>query len=82
MAAEPAQTVVETFASKLRYPQLFFVLVVLFLINLFVWDPIPLLDEIILGLLAVLAGRMRAPRAEPKKPEKPPMKDVTPPGGG
>jgi hypothetical protein len=79
MAAEPAQSVIETFASKLRYPQLFFVLVVLFLIDLVVPDMIPFADEVMLGLLAVLVGRMRKPRAEP---ERPPMKDVTPREGG
>jgi hypothetical protein len=75
MAAEPARSVVESFASKLRYPQLFFVLVALFLLDLFIPDLIPFADEVMLGLLAVLVGRLRAPREEP---ERPPIKDVTP----
>jgi uncharacterized membrane protein YesL len=79
MAAEPAQSVVESFASRLRYPQLFFVLVALFLLDLFIPDMIPFADEVMLGLLAVLVGRLRTPRDEP---ERPPMKDVTPREGG
>ena len=79
MAAEPAQSVLESFASRLRYPQLFFVLVALFLLDLFIPDMIPFADEVMLGLLAVLVGRLRTPRDEP---ERPPMKDVTPREGG
>jgi hypothetical protein len=40
---------------------------------------IPFADEVMLGLLAVLVGRLRTPRDEP---ERPPMKDVTPREGG
>ena len=75
MASEPAQSVIESFASKLRYPQLFFVLVILFVLDLFIPDMIPFADEILLGLLAVLVGRIRAPK-EP--PAERPVKDVTP----
>jgi hypothetical protein len=79
MAAEPAQSVVESFASRLRYPQLFFVLVVLFVLDLLIPDAIPFVDEVMLGLLAVLVGRIRAPREEPAER---PVKDVTPRKGG
>jgi len=44
------------FAAGLRFRQLFFLFAGLFLLNLLVPDVIPLLDEILLGLLALLFG--------------------------
>lgn len=75
MAGESTRSVVESFASRLRYPQLFFVLAGLFVLDLFIPDLIPFADEILLGLLAVLVGRIRAPEEEPAER---PVKDVTP----
>jgi hypothetical protein len=64
------------FASGLKYPQLFILLLLLFLVDLFFPDPIPLIDEAMLGILAVLFGTWR----DRKKiePPDPPMKNVTP----
>jgi hypothetical protein len=64
------------FASGLKYPQLFILLLLLFLVDLFFPDPIPLIDEAMLGILAVLFGTWR----DRKKiePADPPMKNVTP----
>lgn len=77
--ADPAtQGFIESFASRLRYPQLFFAVAVLFAIDLVIPDAIPFADEVMLGLLTVLLGRLRKPEA-PEEP--PPMKDVTPRGG-
>lgn len=76
MAGESTRNVIESFASNLRYPQLFFVLVILFVLDLFIPDLIPFADEILLGLLAVLVGRIRAPKDEP--PPERPVKNVTP----
>lgn len=77
--ADPAtQGFIESFASRLRYPQLFFAVAVLFVIDLVIPDAIPFADEVMLGLLTVLLGRLRKPEA-PEEP--PPMKDVTPRGG-
>jgi hypothetical protein len=78
MAESATQGFIEKFASRLRYPQLFFAVAVLFLVDLVIPDAIPFVDEVMLGLLTVLLARMRKP-AEPEAP--PPMKDVTPPGG-
>lgn len=74
---------IERFASKLRYPQLFFAVSALFVIDLFVPDLIPFADEALLGLLAVLLGRIQRPRAErePADDGSPRMKNVTPPSG-
>lgn len=42
------------FARKLRFPQLFLLTLVLFVVDLFVPDFIPLLDEILLALATLL----------------------------
>ena len=70
--------------SDLRFPQLFLVLGLLFLVNLFVPDPVPLVDEAILGVLTLMVGFLRKatppqpPYEPPEKPFKPPEKNVTP----
>jgi hypothetical protein len=50
-------------ASRLRFPYLFALTAVLFLLNLFIPDVLPLADELVMGLVAVLLGSLR------KKPE-------------
>ncbi len=61
---------VARYASRLRFPYLFFGTAILFLLNL-VWpDLVPLADEILLGLLTALFGtwkkrRIEAPGREP-----------------
>ncbi|MFW6084867.1 MAG: DUF6116 family protein [Gemmatimonadota bacterium] len=47
---------IERFAGRLRFPVLFFLTAALFVADLFVPDAIPLVDEILLGLLTVLLG--------------------------
>lgn len=66
------------FGRRLRFPQLFTVVLVLFLLNVVIPDPIPFIDEILLGLLTVLLGSIRhkEPRDEPRI-----EKNVTPPAG-
>lgn len=51
--------IIERFASKLKYPQLFFLLASLFLVDLVIPDVIPFIDEAILGLLTMLVGMLR-----------------------
>jgi len=51
-------------ASRLRFPYIFLLMSGLFIINLFIPDVIPLVDEIIMGLAAVLLASLR------KKPEQ------------
>jgi hypothetical protein len=64
-------------ASRLRYPQLFFLTAGLFVLDLAIPDLLPFADEILLGLLTVLLARVkdrRPPEGEPR------VKNVTPPG--
>lgn len=46
-------------ARKLRYPTLFKITAALFAITLFVPDPIPLVDEILLGLGTLLLANWK-----------------------
>jgi hypothetical protein len=47
------------FAAGLRFPQLFLLTAALFVIDLFVPDVIPFVDEILLGLATLLLGNLR-----------------------
>ncbi len=64
----PVVSRIERWASGLRFPRLLILTVALFLADLVVPDFIPFVDELLLGLVAlVLAGvrrRVRAPAAE------------------
>jgi len=46
-------------ASRLRFKQLFFLVAALFVLDLFLVDPIPLLDEALFGFLTLLFGSMK-----------------------
>jgi hypothetical protein len=48
--------IVEHLAGRLRFPVLFLLTATLFVANLFVPDPLPFLDEILLGLVTLLIG--------------------------
>jgi hypothetical protein len=47
------------FAAGLRYPALFKLLLVLFVVDFFVPDVIPFFDEIVLALATLLVGAIR-----------------------
>lgn len=65
--------VVARFASRLRFPQLFWLTVALFLLDLAIPDLVPFADEVLLALLGLLFGTWR------KEPEpEPEIKNVTP----
>lgn len=51
--------------GKLSYPRLFLVTAALFLLTLVVPDPIPLVDELLFGLGAVLLAKRK--RSDPEK---------------
>lgn len=73
--------IIQTFLGRLRFPQLFMIAAGLFLLDVLWPDPIPLLDEIFLGVLTLLASQWRrpeAPQPDVESTAKPPPKDVTP----
>jgi len=50
------------FASRLRFPTLFYITLVLFILNLLVPDPIPFIDEILMGLATLLLASWKKRR--------------------
>jgi hypothetical protein len=58
----PIQELVGSLVGRLRYPWVFVLLAVLFVADLVVPDPIPFLDELMLGLLTFLVGSWRTRR--------------------
>lgn len=58
-------------ASRLRFPYIFLLLSGLFILNIFIPDVIPMVDEIIMGLAAVLLGSLRKKPEEEKSGELP-----------
>ncbi|GMR22965.1 MAG: hypothetical protein BMS9Abin37_1350 [Acidobacteriota bacterium] len=70
---EERQGLIRKFLSSLRFPQLFLLLAALFTVDMVTPDPIFLVDEAILGVLAVMLGmwRRRGDRASE-------MKNITP----
>lgn len=52
-------TIFMSFANRLKYKQLFFLVAFLFVLDLVVPDIIPMVDEIILGLLTLLLAGLR-----------------------
>ncbi len=48
--------IVQRVAGRLRFPALFMLTAALFVVNLVVPDPIPFIDEILLGLATLMLG--------------------------
>jgi len=67
--------VVLRWASRLRFPYLFLLTLVLFVLNLFIPDVVPFADELIMGLVVALLGSVRkAPHTDEglPPPDSPP----------
>lgn len=64
------------FASRLRFPTLFLITVFLFILDVLIPDFIPLADELLLGLGALILSHWKRDRDRDHDP-KPPI-DVTP----
>ena len=81
-AQGPVLEAVRRFASGLRYPQLFFLALSLFVVDLIIPDLIPMVDEVLLGLLTLLFARLKERGEGHQEPEtmdrKPPEKNITP----
>lgn len=69
----------ERYTSKLSSRALTLVMLALFLADVAIPDPLPFIDEIVLGIATILLARWQSRRAEPDPPApKPPPKNVTP----
>lgn len=58
-------------ASRLRFPWLFGMTALLFFISVFVPDPLPFVDELLLALLTLLFGAWRKRKNTPPAPQPP-----------
>lgn len=70
----PLTTLVSRLLPRMRYPYLFLILGGLFLVDLVVPDPIPLVDEILLAVLTFIAATFSTRQEEDPEP-----RDITPP---
>jgi hypothetical protein len=70
----PLTSLLNRLLPRLRYPYLFLILAALFLIDLVVPDPIPMVDEILLAVLTFIAATFRARKDSDLEP-----RDITPP---
>ena len=71
----------QRFIGEMKSSTLLLVVTSLFLVDLAVPDPLPFVDEIVLGIVTILVARWQSRRQEPPPAPKPPPKDVTPPAG-
>lgn len=56
-------------ASRLRFPYLFFLTLILFVLNLFIPDALPMADELIMGLCALLLASIRKKPGQASPPD-------------
>jgi len=69
-----------SYAKRLKHPQLFKWIVAIFLVDLFIPDLLPFVDEILLGLAALYLGSRK--KARPKGPGERPNEKFSGRGGG
>jgi hypothetical protein len=58
-----------SYLESLRFPWLALLTALLFLLNLFIPDAIPFVDEILLGLIAALLARLKRKPSREEKPD-------------
>ena len=81
-----SQGFLQRFLGGLKFPQIFTLLAALFVLDFFLPDPFPFIDEIIFAALAIMLGMWKK-RGEEVPFEgtpfdaKPPEKNITPPEG-
>ena len=61
----PATGPIMGFASRLKFPTLFFITLGLWAINMVIPDPLPLIDEIVMGLLTLMLATWKNGRPPP-----------------
>jgi len=73
------QGIISRFLGGLRFPQLFLLCAGLFVLDFFLLDPIPFVDEAIAALLAIMLAMWKDRKGdETAELEKPPEKNITP----
>ena len=69
MGQIPLISMILSYADKLKYKNLFLMTLFLFIVDFIVPDMIPMIDEIILGLLAIILANWKKERAIETKGE-------------
>ena len=64
---------ISSLANRLRFPWLFLLFLVAFLANLLIPDPVPFIDELVLGLGALLLARLQKQTVKPPPRQQPPQ---------
>lgn len=64
----PATGPIMGFASRLRFPTLFFITLGLWALNMVIPDPLPLIDEIVMGLLTLMLATWKNRKVPPEVP--------------
>ncbi|MEM7582881.1 MAG: DUF6116 family protein [Acidobacteriota bacterium] len=79
-------TAIQRFIGQLKSSQLLLLVASLFAIDLFIPDPLPFIDEVVLGIVTLLISRWHSRREaegvhdDARYSNKPPPKNVTPEG--
>lgn len=73
MTRGPLIATIERLLPRIKYPWLFVILAAMFVLDLFIPDPIPFLDEAALALMTVLVGSWRTRRAKPTESDPIPV---------
>ncbi len=82
---DPSQSLIQRlqrFAGQFKSSTLLAIVTTLFVLDVFIPDALPFVDEIVLGVITILIARWQSRRGSPPETPKPPPKNVTPPGGG
>ena len=58
----PATGPIMGFASRLKFPTLFAITLGLWALNMIIPDPLPLVDEIVMGLVTLMLATWKKPR--------------------
>jgi hypothetical protein len=66
----PATGPLMGFASRLKFPTLFFITLGLWALNMVIPDPVPLIDELVLGLLTLLLATWKNRKEPPAAPDR------------
>jgi len=78
----PLISLLTAFLLRLRFPYLFAISLALFALNLIVPDPIPFIDELMLGLLAALLASLQGKGGDGNGDGGGPQSRVTSSGAG
>ncbi len=77
VARSPLTALLGRLLPRMRYPYLFLILGGLFLVDLLIPDPIPLVDELLLAVLTFIAASFATRKDTEREP-----RDITPPDSG